>query len=55
MAEGSLLDKGAILEKMSPVLALRNVKYPLGSLAIRVRRFPSRARNKLALARIQAL
>lgn len=35
------------------MLALRNPKYPLGSLAVRVRRFLSRERNMFALARVQ--
>ena len=41
-----LQDKGVILEKMSPVLTFRNIKYPLGSSAVRVRRFFSRGGKK---------
>lgn len=40
MAEVSLLDKKAILENMSPVLALRNIKYPLGSLSHQGKKAP---------------
>lgn len=43
--QGSLCYKGTILKKMSPVLALRNPKYPLGSSAIRARRFLSREKE----------
>lgn len=54
MAEGSLLDKGAILEKNVPSVSTQKCKTPIGIFSRQGEKLLSPERRKFALARTQA-